>query len=110
MENRWSDRRELRLIVDLFADGGHKVSCLSHNIGLGGAFLSMESTENLSKDAGVTLEFHLMEDAEKSTHTLNARVVRICDRGVGLKFNEFDTGVFRTLQKLMTCKENYVVH
>jgi len=110
MENRWSDRRELRLVVDLFVDGGQKVSCLSQNIGLGGAFLSMGSTDTLSKDAGVKLVFYLMDGPEKSTHTLNARVVRICSGGVGLKFKEFDTGVFRTLQKLMTCEENYVVH
>jgi len=110
MENRWSDRRELCLVVDLVDDNGQKLPCQSRDIGLGGTFLSINSTAGLSKDASVTLVFYLMEGPEKTSHALDARIVRVCTSGVGLKFNEFETGVFRTLQKVMTYKESYIVH
>jgi len=110
MENRWSDRRELCLVVDLFFDNGQRLPCQSRDIGLGGTFLSSDSTAGLSKDTSVTLVFYLMEGPEKTSHALEARVVRICASGVGLKFNEFETGAFRTLQTVMTYKESYIVH
>ena len=42
MENRWSDRRELRLDVDVFRNGEKLCSCQSRDVGLGGAFLDLE--------------------------------------------------------------------
>jgi len=110
MENRWSDRRELCLVVDLFFDNGQRLPCQSKDIGLGGTFLSIDSTAGLSKDTSVKLVFYLMEGPEKTSHALDARVVRTCSSGVGLRFKEFETGVFRTLKKVMTCKESYIIH
>ena len=110
MENRWSDRRELCLVVDLFFDNDQRLPCQSRDIGLGSTFLSINSTAGLSKNTSVKLVFYLMDGPEKTSHVLDARIVRISSRGIGLKFNEFETGVFRTLQKVMTCKESYIVH
>jgi len=110
MENRWSDRRELCLVVDLFHHNGQRLPCQSRNIGLGGTFLCIDSTAGLNMNANVKLVFYLMEGPEKTSHALDARIVRISTRGVGLKFREFETGVFRTLNKVMTCKESYIVH
>ena len=110
MENRWSDRRDLKLEVDMFLDDEHMLSCQSRNVGLGGAYLNMTSTDDVVKDSNVRLVFHLSDGIEETKHALSARVVRIVDGGVGLKFNEFDTGVFRTLHQLMTYKESNAIH
>ena len=110
MENRWSDRRDLNLEVDMFLNDEYKLSCQSHNIGLGGAYLKVTSTVDIVKDSNVRLVFHLSDGFEETKHALTAQVVRIVDGGVGLKFSEFDTGVFRTLHQLMTYKENNAIH
>jgi len=49
MENRWSDRRELQLDVDIFRDGAKVCSCQSRDVGLGGAFLHVESSHSLGQ-------------------------------------------------------------
>ena len=110
MENRWSDRRDLSLEVDMYINDEQKLKCQSRNIGLGGAYLKVASTANVQKDANVRLVFYFSDGVEEIKHALSARVVRIVDGGVGLKFNEFDTGVFRTLQQLMTFKSNNAIH
>ena len=110
MENRWSDRRELQLEVEVFRDGAKICSCQSRDVGLGGAFLDLKSGESLNQDENIDLVFHLLSDHSPIKHNLHARVVRIADDGVGLKFHDFDTGVFRSLQQIMTYKEAEAVH
>ena len=46
------------------------------------------------------------EEGQGTKHKINARVARISDAGVGLKFCDFDTGVFRSLQEIMSYKKN----
>ena len=115
MENRWSDRRELRLDVEVFRDGTKICSCQSKDVGLGGAFLDLESThssdqEALGRDENIELVFHLISGQTPVKHNLHARIVRITDNGIGLKFHEFDTGVFRSLQEIMSYKALEEVH
>ena len=104
MENRWSDRRELQLDVEVFRDGTKVCSCQSKDVGLGGAFLDMQSCESLNEDENIELVFHLMTEHSPIKHNLHAKVVRITDSGVGLKYHEFDTSVFRSLQEIMSYK------
>ncbi|NOZ52342.1 MAG: PilZ domain-containing protein [Gammaproteobacteria bacterium] len=104
MENRWSDRRELRLDVDVIRQGEKIFSCLSHDVGLGGAFINFATSRHVDKNAEVELVFHLMGNHQEVKHSLRARVVRITDNGIGLKFHEFDTCVFRSLQEIMSYK------
>jgi len=110
MENRWSDRRELRLDVDVFRNGEKICTCQSRDVGLGGAFLDVNPANTMGQDDSVELVFHLMSGQTPIKHSLHARVVRIANDGVGLKFHEFDTGVFRSLQEIMSYKILEQVH
>ncbi len=104
MEKRWSERKQLCVGVDVYLNGDLLNSGRSSDIGLGGTFLGIDSVAGMDKDANVELVFRLVsgEAGEESVrHKINARVVRIVDEGVGLKFCNFDTGVFRSLQEIM---------
>lgn len=104
MENRWSDRRDLRLGVDIVRQGEKLATCRSRDVGLGGAYLENiddNAQKQLRKDADVELVFHLYDGSQETKHTLHARIVRQDSDGIGLKFHEFDTGVFRSLQEIM---------
>ena len=110
MENRWSDRRDLRLDVDVFRNGEKICSCQSRDVGLGGTFLDLNPAHSMGQDDNVELVFHLMSGQAPIKHSLHARVVRVTRDGVGLKFHEFDTGVFRSLQEIMSYKVMEKVH
>lgn len=102
MEKRWSERKGLRVGVDIFRHGVLLGSCFSHDIGLGGAFLGADCPVHLQKDTDVDLVFRLMSSGESGTrHKISARVARVAGDGIGFKFCEFDTGVFRSLQEIM---------
>jgi len=104
MENRWSDRRDLRLDVDVFRNGEKICTCQSKDVCLGGAFLKLQPEHPIGLDDNVDLVFHLISEQTPIKHSLHARVVRVTNEGVGLKFHEFDTGVFRSLQQIMSYK------
>jgi len=110
MENRWSDRRELRLTVDVYRNGEKLCSCQSRDVGLGGAFLDLEHAHPIEPDDNVDLVFHLLSGDRQVKHNLHARIVRVTNEGVGLKFHEFDTSVFRSLQEIMSYKNLDKVH
>jgi len=102
MEKRWSERKELSVGVDIYQQGQLLDSCFSRDIGLGGAFLGTESALPMYEDSDVELVFHLESEGQNSQHKINARVTRISENGVGFKFRDFDTGVFRSLQEIMS--------
>ncbi len=106
MEKRWSERKLLRVDVDVYQQGELLGSCISADIGLGGAFLTRECTFAMPSEAGVELVFSLAFEDQNTRHKINARVARVSDMGVGLKFCDFDTGVFRSLQEIMLYKKN----
>jgi hypothetical protein len=101
MEKRWSERRRLQVGVEVYRQGELLGSCSSHDIGLGGTFLESTCAENMSKDAEVDLVFLLESEGVNKRHNVHAKVTRVTDNGIGLKFCGFDTGVFRSLQELM---------
>ena len=103
MENRWSDRRDLCLGVDIIQQGKKLATCTSRDVGLGGTYIDIdnETKQRLHLDSDVELIFHLLDGQQETKHTLYARIVRVDTSGVGLKFHEFDTGVFRSLQEIM---------
>jgi len=101
MEKRWSERKELNVGVDVYRQGSLLCSCVSHDIGLGGAFLSNINAADVQKDTDVELIFQLVDEGHNTRHKINARVARVSPDGVGLKFCDFDTGVFRSLQEIM---------
>lgn len=104
MEHRWSDRRELRLTVDVLRQGEMLFSCESRDVGLGGTFLDLGPKQSMDPDMDVELIFHLLTGQREVKHALRARVVRVSDHGAGLRFHEFDTSVFRSLQEIMSYK------
>ncbi len=106
MEKRWSERKSLQVGVDVYQQGELLGSCVSSDIGLGGAFLSSDCTFNMSSDNNVELIFSLAFQGQNTKHKINARLTRISDDGFGLKFCDFDTGVFRSLQEIMSYKKN----
>ena len=110
MEKRWSERKELRVAVDVYRQGELLGSCFSHDIGLGGTFLGMDTSFDMRKDADVELIFRLVTDDQSTRHKLHARVTRVSDEGVGFKFCDFDTGVFRSLQEIMAYRRQTKTH
>jgi hypothetical protein len=109
MEKRWSERRKLEVGVDVYQEGELLGSCSSHDIGLGGTFLASSCAEHMPKDSEVDLVFHLPSEGVSKRHNVHAKVTRVTDGGIGLKFCGFDTGVFRSLQELMAyAKSNSV--
>jgi hypothetical protein len=107
MEKRWSERKSLQVNVDVYQQGELLGSCMSTDIGLGGAFLTKEcSCPKQPSEASVELVFSLISKGQSTRHKINARVARVTEDGFGLKFCDFDTGVFRSLQEIMSYKKN----
>lgn len=102
MEKRWSERKELEVNVDVYQRGALLGSCHSFDIGLGGTFLSTDEALSIHKDEDVDLIFRLLTDGQGTKHSVHARVTRVTASGVGFKFCNFDTGVFRSLQEIMS--------
>lgn len=102
MEKRWSERKELDVDVDVYQRGELLGSCHSFDIGLGGTFLSTEKALSIHKDEDVDLVFRLLSEGQGTRHNVHARVTRVTAGGVGFKFCNFDTGVFRSLQEIMS--------
>lgn len=107
MEKRWSERKSLQVDVDVYQQGVLLGSCFSSDIGLGGAFLALGNDAfALPGNDGVELVFRLAVEGRGTKHKINARVTRTSETGVGLKFCDFDTGVFRSLQEIMSYKKH----
>lgn len=102
MEKRWSERKELDVDVDVYQHGALLGSCHSYDIGLGGTFLSTDVVLDIQKDEGVELVFRLLSEGQGTKHNVHAKVTRVTADGVGFKFCNFDTGVFRSLQEIMS--------
>lgn len=99
VEQRWSQRRRVKLDVDVVKDNHLLASCKTRDVSLGGVFLELDS-QPLDKHQDVELVFTL-EKAEVTRHKLKARIVRIATGGVGFMFKDFDTNSFRALQEIM---------
>ena len=111
MDNRWSNRKDLDISVDIYQHGDKLATGRSRDVGLGGAYLdSLHLQNKLRIDNHVELIFHLIEGSSEVKYALHARVVRIDADGIGLKFHDFDTGVFRSLQQIMAYKETEAIH
>ena len=104
MEKRWSERKELRVGVDVYRHGEMLGSCFSSDIGLGGTCLGMDASFALQKNNDVELVFRLVSNNQGTRYKIHARVTRVSGNGVGFKFCNFDTGVFRSLQEIMSYK------
>ena len=102
MEKRWSERKELSVGVDVYQQGELLGSCLSKDIGLGGAFLGVDSSLSVNEESDVELVFSLASLENSTRHKIHARVTRVSEQGLGFKFCDFDTGVFRSLQEIMS--------
>ena len=106
MNNRWSERKDLELGVDVYHRGDKLTTCRSKDIALGGTYLDATGEgHDLRVDHSVELIFHLFEGGHATKYSLHARVVRIDEEGIGLRFHDFDTMVFRSLQRLLM--QNY---
>lgn len=99
IEKRWSVRQPLRVDVDIRFAGGH-VHGRSMDIGLGGMFVETDAFR-LAPDGNVTLRFH-SQSAGIAASDLHARVVRLCDHGVGVMFQDFDADAYRSLKSVMS--------
>ncbi len=101
IEKRWSSRQPLRLEVDVECDG-NSFNGQTIDVGLGGAFVETESSR-FQQDKDVTLHFQPEQDSRIESVGLNARVVRVCDEGIGLMFQNFDANAYRSLKTVMSC-------
>ncbi|PCH60880.1 MAG: hypothetical protein COC05_02960 [Gammaproteobacteria bacterium] len=100
-EKRWSSRQPLRLEVDVECGSSSFTGC-TIDVGLGGAFIQTESY-NFEQDKDVILRFQPEQDSRIESTDLDARVVRICDDGIGLMFQNFDADAYRSLKTVMSC-------
>ncbi len=102
MDQRWSKRHRLDLVVDVVGGTTHLSDCRSRDVGLGGAFVNCPG-EALHGHEGeeVDLIFHLGRGAQSRQHRLRARIVRCESQGAGFAFSDFDTAAFRALQQIL---------
>lgn len=99
VEQRWSQRRDVSLGVDVLENGEVIASCQSKDVGLGGVFVQTAS-KKLSSNNSYELCFSLgQKDVAKQK--LKAKIVRVTDDGFGFMFKDFDTNSFRALQEIM---------
>ena len=101
VEQRWSQRRDVSLGVDVLENGEIVVSCQSKDVGLGGAFVQAER-RTLNIDTDYELCFSLGQK-DMAKQKLKARIVRVSHDGFGFMFKDFDTNSFRALQEIMRC-------
>jgi len=109
MEHRWSDRRDLRLTVDIMSAGNKLMSCSSQNIGLGGTRLQLGSDNighALKIEQDVELIFYVPQANRETKYSINSKVVWQSESDIGLKFQDYNTSVFRSLQELINYKAN----
>lgn len=104
MDKRWSDRRDLQLGVEIRVSGELLANCSSQNIGLGGACLQFERDPELKLDQDVDLVFHVPSGARSTKYAIQSKVVWIDRQAAGLKFQDYNTSVFRSLQELIHYK------
>ncbi|NOY62792.1 MAG: PilZ domain-containing protein [Gammaproteobacteria bacterium] len=105
MEQRWSTRTQVDLSVDISHMGETLADLHTHDIGLGGAFLQMDS-KVLNNNDMVELTFSLSNNEQMTRHKIGARVVRTANGGVGFMFRDFDANAFRSLQEVLHFAHN----
>jgi len=99
VEQRWSQRRDVLLGVDVLENGELIASCQSRDVGLGGVFIETASGK-LQDHCDYELCFSLGQK-DMAKQKLKAKIVRVADDGYGLMFKDFDTNSFRALQEIM---------
>ena len=71
MDNRWSNRKDLYINVDIYQHGDKLATGRSRDVGLGGAYLdSVRVGNNLRIDTQVELVFHLVEGTRPTSRSL----------------------------------------
>jgi len=99
VEQRWSQRRDVLLGVDVLKNGELIATCQSKDVGLGGVFIQT-SSRKLLPNSDYELCFSLGQK-DMAKQKLKAKIVRATDDGFGLVFKDFDTNSFRALQEIM---------
>ena len=99
VEQRWSQRRDVSLGVDVLQNGEIVASCQSKDVGLGGVFIQSDSP-NLFANGDYELCFSLGQK-DMAKQKLKAKIVRVSHGGFGFMFKDFDTNSFRALQEIM---------
>lgn len=99
VEQRWSQRREVLLGVDVLENGALVASCQSRDVGLGGVFIETLS-HKLSLGSDYDLCFSLGQK-DMAKQKLTAKIVRHANEGYGFMFKDFNTNSFRALQEIM---------
>jgi len=84
------------------------LSCSSQNIGLGGTCLQVDDAKavSLHKDQEVELVFHVPQGERETKYAIQSKVIWYNERGIGLKFQDYNTSVFRSLQELINYKNS----
>ncbi len=106
MERRWTERTSINVPVDLAYAGAQAEECRTRDIGLGGVFVELPDTVNITADTAVEVTFKLGTAPNITKHRINARVVRVSEDGVGMMFRDFDAIAFRSLQEVLLYNQN----
>lgn len=98
MEHRWSQRKSIALEAELFYKGHVARSCKTSNVSFEGMFIETNGSP-LPKDANIELAFNLPAGHGNKPHRMQAQVVHVNERGVGVMLRNFNVGTLHALQQ-----------
>ncbi|MBI3897088.1 MAG: PilZ domain-containing protein [Gammaproteobacteria bacterium] len=103
MDHRWSARQALALPVKLFNDGEAVALGYTHNVGIGGMFVKLQSVkiDKLPENAHVSVAFSVNTEGSTSHHRLPATVIWSGESGAGLMFTDFNVETVHTLRDIL---------
>lgn len=103
VDHRWSVRQALVFPVKLYEGGEPVGQGRTHNVGIGGMFVELNSlrTKKLSTDAKLSVAFTVSANGNTSHHRLPATVIWSAEKGAGLMFTDFNLETVHTLRDIL---------
>lgn len=103
VDHRWSVRQALVLPVKLYEGGEPVGQGRTHNVGIGGMFVELNSlrAKKLLADAKLSVAFTVSANGNTSHHRLPATVIWSADKGAGLMFTDFNLETVHTLRDIL---------
>ena len=100
MDARASHRRPLMQYIVLNRAQTYSRLCCTEDLSLDGAFVHLRPPD-LAPAQRVELLIVLRDAGRFAVHRVPANVVRVAQRGVGLKFDRYDDGTYTALVNLL---------
>lgn len=104
MERRWTQRTEAELDIELHFGGYEVADCQLRDISMSGLCLSRGDLAPVQGDA-LELVFTLGDDGWVRKYRLPARVARVNENDVGIRFRGTNPAAFRALRAIFAQKQ-----